>query len=554
VTVSLETAPGPSSGISGMLRASRSPAAGPAPAARAPDDADWESGSRFGAQLEQCMDSGSTPAKASRREAGQAEEDERPEPSAGPETRPDTPEEAAPEEVTVPAWLSVAVPPLVVPPAGERAFGLDLPSPQPEDEPIGADSGTGGQDDSAGGSPTLIPGAAFSALLPEAVPELRLVPAAVPGPGAQAAQPAAPVKLAEVDLAGNSAAEELLSPAASGNGATETVQRGAKPQIAFALRLEQASSAGWPGERTMGLPGGLPSPLQPGGGWKNSRALAGAAGEEDAGVTEPEAAAAPVLPEGEVAAAAPASVTRAARVEQRASRGADPEGGEPSRTPVRQPDGTSTPSGSAAEAPAQVPSDERQALRSRQREEAPAAAQPVRGHAVIPSTSGAAQPAVPFSPHAPAGSGRGSETAATAGVAGVPDPEPPRETAAAPLRTLSLELPAGDAAGGRKAEVQVRFVERGGEVYVAVRSEDRELASTLRGGLGHLADRMETQGYRAEIWRAPEPARADQQETGSRDARDTSGGGGNSGGGGRRQGRDRPAWLAALEEQEGERA
>jgi hypothetical protein len=46
----------------------------------------------------------------------------------------------------------------------------------------------------------------------------------------------------------------------------------------------------------------------------------------------------------------------------------------------------------------------------------------------------------------------------------------------------------------------VRFVERGGEVHVSVRTGDTEMAQTLRGGLNDLVNRLEDGGIRSELW------------------------------------------------------
>ncbi len=46
----------------------------------------------------------------------------------------------------------------------------------------------------------------------------------------------------------------------------------------------------------------------------------------------------------------------------------------------------------------------------------------------------------------------------------------------------------------------VRFVERGGEVHVSVRTADAELAQTLRGGLHDFVGRLDHSGIQAEVW------------------------------------------------------
>ncbi len=49
--------------------------------------------------------------------------------------------------------------------------------------------------------------------------------------------------------------------------------------------------------------------------------------------------------------------------------------------------------------------------------------------------------------------------------------------------------------------MDVRFVERGGEVRVSVRTGDSELAQTLRGGLNEFVSKLGHGGIQAEVWR-----------------------------------------------------
>ncbi|HMC59776.1 MAG TPA: hypothetical protein VKJ01_11330, partial [Candidatus Solibacter sp.] len=72
-------------------------------------------------------------------------------------------------------------------------------------------------------------------------------------------------------------------------------------------------------------------------------------------------------------------------------------------------------------------------------------------------------------------------------------PEPPKAPAAA--RDIRLEVNAGD------QRVEVRLVERGGEVHVAVRTPDTQLAETLRADLPALSSRLTESGFRTETWR-----------------------------------------------------
>jgi len=75
--------------------------------------------------------------------------------------------------------------------------------------------------------------------------------------------------------------------------------------------------------------------------------------------------------------------------------------------------------------------------------------------------------------------------------------------------------------GGADRRVELRVVERGGEVRVAVRTPDAGLADDLRQHLPALAARLEQSGLRAEAWhavtgpaeriRAAEPASSEAQ-------------------------------------------
>jgi hypothetical protein len=70
------------------------------------------------------------------------------------------------------------------------------------------------------------------------------------------------------------------------------------------------------------------------------------------------------------------------------------------------------------------------------------------------------------------------------------------ETAKAPgaARDIRLEI------GGGDHRVEVRLMERGGEVHVAVRTPDTHLASTLREDLSALSSRLTESGFRTETW------------------------------------------------------
>ncbi|HLI83838.1 MAG TPA: flagellar hook-length control protein FliK [Bryobacteraceae bacterium] len=69
-------------------------------------------------------------------------------------------------------------------------------------------------------------------------------------------------------------------------------------------------------------------------------------------------------------------------------------------------------------------------------------------------------------------------------------------SAAAPARDIHLQLHQGD------QRVDVRLSERSGEVHVAVRTADPQLAGALRDDLPGLSDRLEQSGFRADTWHA----------------------------------------------------
>ena len=67
---------------------------------------------------------------------------------------------------------------------------------------------------------------------------------------------------------------------------------------------------------------------------------------------------------------------------------------------------------------------------------------------------------------------------------------------AAPLKDLSIQVAQSDREG-----VELRVVEREGELHIAVRTGDADLAHGLRQGLPELVNRLDQGGYRTEAWR-----------------------------------------------------
>jgi hypothetical protein len=108
-----------------------------------------------------------------------------------------------------------------------------------------------------------------------------------------------------------------------------------------------------------------------------------------------------------------------------------------------------------------------------------------------PDTSEAAEPTPAIEPKAPA------PKVAT----------PSRQTPAAPpiARDIRLEV------GSPDRKVEVRLVERAGEVRVAVRTPDDRLAEGLREQLPQLSSRLEQSGFHADEWRAAAPGGAERR-------------------------------------------
>ena len=96
-----------------------------------------------------------------------------------------------------------------------------------------------------------------------------------------------------------------------------------------------------------------------------------------------------------------------------------------------------------------------------------------------------------------------------------PDPKPQSldETGSVPAATAPKPpLTAHDIrleVRGEDQRVQVRLVERGGEVHVAVRTQDNHLAETLREDLPGLSSRLTESGFHTETWRPTASASAE---------------------------------------------
>jgi hypothetical protein len=84
--------------------------------------------------------------------------------------------------------------------------------------------------------------------------------------------------------------------------------------------------------------------------------------------------------------------------------------------------------------------------------------------------------------------------------------EPPA-TPASTNHDITIRIPDATDQG-----TAVRFVERGGEVHVSVRTGDAEMAQTLRGGLNDLVNRLQDGGIRTEVWQPGSDASSSQDD------------------------------------------
>jgi hypothetical protein len=75
-------------------------------------------------------------------------------------------------------------------------------------------------------------------------------------------------------------------------------------------------------------------------------------------------------------------------------------------------------------------------------------------------------------------------------------PTPPRAARSEPLADLNIQIRQPN-----QERVEIRLLQRSGELHVAVRATDLDLAHALRQDLPQLAGRIEQGGHRAEAWR-----------------------------------------------------
>jgi hypothetical protein len=80
-------------------------------------------------------------------------------------------------------------------------------------------------------------------------------------------------------------------------------------------------------------------------------------------------------------------------------------------------------------------------------------------------------------------------------------PQPTPAAHSSEARTISLRL-----ADTGEQQIDLKVTDRGGDVKVAVRTADVDLAGSLRDNLGDLVHKLEQSGFRAESWHSAQPS------------------------------------------------
>lgn len=124
------------------------------------------------------------------------------------------------------------------------------------------------------------------------------------------------------------------------------------------------------------------------------------------------------------------------------------------------------------------------------------------------------------------------------------------ESARGPIREIRLNLTEPG-----QSRTELRLMDRDGQLGLAVRTDNPEVATALRGNLNDLTHRLERLGYSTEVWSpqsAPEPLNAaarksqagDQQKQSGQDGTDRQT---DEDGGGQRRQQQRPHWMKEFE-------
>ena len=131
-----------------------------------------------------------------------------------------------------------------------------------------------------------------------------------------------------------------------------------------------------------------------------------------------------------------------------------------------------------------------------------------------------------------------------------PSPQVPQ-----PAREISMRVSTAEA-----PRVDIKLIDRAGSVRVAVRTPDTDLARNLQSGLSDLVHRLERKGFETESWSPgegpavamPRNISADSNDSASQNgARDPRDGTQQDGGARQDNGRNRPKWVAELEQRLG---
>lgn len=134
-------------------------------------------------------------------------------------------------------------------------------------------------------------------------------------------------------------------------------------------------------------------------------------------------------------------------------------------------------------------------------------------------------------------------------------PEPAAERVSGQARDISVRL-----SNDNRPSVDLRVVERNGELHVAVRAADAGMTNALRNNLSELNGRLDHSGFQTEMWTpaSAESSLADPKSKHGADGKDHPqgrGSGGNAGDGREQKHRDQqqPRWVEELENSFGNR-
>lgn len=137
--------------------------------------------------------------------------------------------------------------------------------------------------------------------------------------------------------------------------------------------------------------------------------------------------------------------------------------------------------------------------------------QPAQGQPVLQAPAGPPAPA-----HAMQTASTSSDRTVASPESGAPagqnvnGPASPDLQGTGTARDIALRLSTDD-----QSAVEVRLSERGGEVRVAVRTADPQVAESVRAQLPELMDRLGARGFDTQIWRPQQVAASERSDSGS---------------------------------------